>query len=343
MNIMKKHLADLPLVYAVSSIVIGGRDYFLAASELEGEGSDCLLLDPDSGRSWRLWSAPGGVMSLIPIPGEEGAFLSIDEFYPVFKSEKASINKTVLHLDGDAVTVTKTEVCKLPFTHRITLLREPDGLFLAAANLCNSKKFVEDWSDPGGLHICEYGEHAQPQTVLSGLTKNHGMYTQATPEGDVLWIGAQEGLVRCRRENGAWTTEFVTHDETSDMWIADIDGDGEDEIAVIQGFHGDEANVLKKDGNSYRTVCTLPIRFGHVIWAGDILGAPHMITASRGGEMELALHRACAQDGRLGFETQIIEKGVGATQIAVLYRAQSVLVCASNHETGTVDLYTITK
>ena len=245
MQIQKTQLASLPWIYAVSAFLIGGQQFFLAASELEGEGGSCLLIDPVSGRIETLWNAPGGVMSLVPVPEEEGTFLSIEEFYPVFKSERAAIYKTSVHLTEKGWEIHKREICRLPFAHRITLLQEPDGSYLAAANLCRSKKFVEDWSDPGGIYIGAYsGGTVTLEQILGGLSKNHGMYTQTTPAGDVLWIGAHEGLVRCWREDGQWKTAFVLREEISDICIADIDGDGEDELAVIEGFHGDKASVL---------------------------------------------------------------------------------------------------
>lgn len=343
MHFEKTFLADLPLVYAVSAIEISGKPYFLAASELEGQGSLCLLLDPVSGRKDVIWDAPGGVMSLIPIPGEDGAFLSIEEFYPVFKSEKASIHKTVVKVLENGLEISKQLICRLPFTHRITLLQEPDGIYLAAANLCNSKKFVEDWSDPGGVHIGPYTLEPKLETVLGGLSKNHGMYTQPTARGDVLWIGAHEGVTRYWREDGCWKHEFVIRDETSDMWIADIDGDGQDEMAVIQGFHGNQAKVLKCVDGLWQSIAELPIDFGHVVWAGDVLGKRCLITGSRGGDMALKLHQVVSSDGGLGFETHILEEGVGSTQIAVVNNGQSVWICSANHETGTVDLYTVTE
>ena len=342
MQIQKTFLADVPWVYAVSAIEITGKEYFLAASELEGQGSLCLLLDPVSGRKDVIWEAPGGVMSLIPVPGEDGAFLSIEEFYPIFKSEKASIHKTVLKIREDGLDVEKKEIYRLPFTHRITLLQEPDGLYLAAANLCNSKKFVEDWSDPGGVHIGPYQETIQLEQILGGLSKNHGMYTQPTANGDVLWIGAHEGVTRYWREDGTWKCEFVLRDETSDMWIADIDGDGQDEMAVIQGFHGNYARVLKCIDGSWQSIGEIPINFGHVVWAGEVLGSRCLITASRGGDMALSLHKVTSCGGKLQFETQVLEEGVGSTQIAVIHGENSVWICSANHETGTVDLYTVT-
>lgn len=344
MQVKKIPLAKLPWVYAVTTLEIEGKTYCLAASELEGEGGSALLIDPDTGKVHTVWDGPGGVMSLVPIPGEEGAFLSIDEFYPVFKSEKASIHRTQLSFVNGVLQVEKTLVCRLPFTHRITLLREQEGLFLAAASLCAHKDFVEDWTHPGGVYVGSYGGgEVVLEPIYQGLTKNHGMYTEHSPAGDVLWIGAQEGILRCSRQNGVWNTEFVLQEETSDMWLADLDGDGVQEVAVIQGFHGNAASILKWNGGRLEKQVTVPIEFGHVVWCGQLLGKPSMITASRGGRMELALHTVAVEEGTFRLETVTLEEGTGATQIAVEDRGDSVRIFCADHETGDVDLYVLSR
>lgn len=323
-------------------MTVEGRTCFLAASEQEGDGSLCLLLDPETGRKDVLWESPGGVMSLIPVPDQEGVFLSIEEFYPVFRSENASIWRNRLTMQEDHVTVSRELLCRLPFVHRITLLQEPDGLYLAAANLCSSKKFVEDWSDPGSVYIGRYGESVKLEKIAGGLTKNHGMFTQKTADGDVLWIGTQEGVSRYWQKNGCWKYETVVRDETSDMWISDIDADGIEEMAVIQGFHGNNARLLKQTAGAWNLKTELPIDFGHVVWTGQILGSSCLITGSRGGDMALKLHHILPEADGYRFETQILEAGVGSTQIAVAECGNGVWICSANHGSGTVDLYTLT-
>ena len=343
MQVKKRFLARLPWVYAITTLELEGRTWCLAASELEGEGGDCLLIDPDTGAVHTVWTGPGGVMSLVPIPGEAGAFLSIDEFYPVFQSEHASVHRTALSFEGGRLRVDKTLLCRLPYTHRITLLREADGVYLAAASLCERKDFVEDWAHPGGIYIGAYdpaGVRLEP--VYQGLTKHHGMYTQPCPGGDVLWLSAQEGILRVRRQSGGWNTEFVFREETSDLWLSDLDGDGKEELAVIQGFHGDTVSILKSGPGGYEKQVTIPVHFGHVVWSGQVLGSPSLITASRAGDMELTLHRVTLQEGHIQLEPQILDRGSGATQIAVVSEHSRVRIFSASHETGAVDLYELT-
>ena len=72
MQVKKRFLARLPWVYAITTLELEGRTWCLAASELEGGGGDCLLIDPDTGAVHTVWTGPGGVMSLVPIPGGGG-------------------------------------------------------------------------------------------------------------------------------------------------------------------------------------------------------------------------------------------------------------------------------
>ena len=59
MQVKKRFLARLPWVYAITTLELEGRTWCLAASELEGEGGDCLLIDPDTGAVHTVWNRAG--------------------------------------------------------------------------------------------------------------------------------------------------------------------------------------------------------------------------------------------------------------------------------------------
>lgn len=86
--------------------------------------------------------------------------LSIEEFYPVFNSASAKIIKTELHRQGGSIKVKKHVLAEVPYVHRISLLREADGLYLAAGILCRQKACSDDWSTPGSLKIGKYDPNA---------------------------------------------------------------------------------------------------------------------------------------------------------------------------------------
>lgn len=340
MRVEKKHLADLEMVYAVAAFHMNGKEYCLAASEKKG--GSCLLLDPQTGERWELWDRPGGVMTLLQVPGRN-AFLSIEEFYPVFLSEKAGVYETTLSFENGNLKTEKIKLCDLPFVHRVGLMEEEDGLYLMGASLCSGKDYVEDWSRPGGIYIGKY-EYGCPVTlteVYHGLTKNHGMYIEKEGQGSTAYIGAQEGVAKCwrNRQYGQWECRLLDLGETSDIWLSDVDGDGEKEMAVIQGFHGGSIRIFKSYEKNPRKFSEIPICFGHVLWAGEILGNRCIIGGSRDGDKELAVYEL-TQDGGTCRKT-ILDQEMAPTQIAVGGRSGSSCIYTANHGAGSVDMYTL--
>ena len=58
------------------------------------------------------------------------------------------------------------------------------------------------------------------------------------------------------------------------MAVCDLDGDGQEELAVIEPFHGDAFVIYKKDGGQYREIYRYPtpVSFLHAIWGGRLCG-----------------------------------------------------------------------
>lgn len=342
MNVKKTDLAALDQVYSISLIDVEGQRYCMAASE--AEGGSCLLIHTVTGKVYPVWRQPGGTMTLLPVKGEEGTFLSIDRFYPVFRSEEAEITHNTLHLENGELACSRTRLARLPFVHRISLIQTADGPFLAGGTLCAGKDFVEDWSKPGGVWVGRY-RGCQPLELVeihTGLVKNHGMFVQQTLEGDQLYVCADQGVIRLRYESSGWLSDTLTQDPASDVWLYDVDGDGAEEMLTIQPFHGDIITVYRRQGDAWRAGETLPLTFGHVLWAGSFAGDPCIIGGSRGADKELTAYLVKKSAGGPVFEPRTLDTGVGPTQIAVEETREGLIIYGANHGAGTVAKYELT-
>ncbi|MCI8505116.1 MAG: hypothetical protein HFI67_05390, partial [Lachnospiraceae bacterium] len=80
--IVKERLAFLSMCYSVTLMEVNGREYCVSASE-ERDGK-VVLVDTETKEVAEIAGLAGGVMAVVPIPEENGGFLAIQKFYPVF-------------------------------------------------------------------------------------------------------------------------------------------------------------------------------------------------------------------------------------------------------------------
>jgi len=345
LEIKKKVLLDaLPGLYAVGGVEVGGKLYYAASSE--NRQGEMFLVDSETDQVFPLPGSPGGVMSLVDAAGEDAMF-SIEEFYPVFDSAQAKIVKIGLKREGDRVEVTRRVLTDAPYVHRISQLQEEDGTFLAAGILCRHKDFQDDWSQAGSMQIGRYSpdaDHVQLETVYEGVFKHHAMFVRKNQAGyDDLYFGGTEGCFRTVRRDGQWVTERILDVPTSDIVVWDLDGDGVDELAIIEQFHGDNAAVFRKTADGYVRQLDLPLTFGHVLWGGEFLGRPGLIAGSRGGDKSMYLYRLGRDGGgALTVEQKTeLDAGQAAAQIVAVSGPDRARVVAANHGAGQLVRYDI--
>lgn len=343
LDVKKTVLASgIPFLYAAAQVTIDGKRYYAASSE--NPGGKAILIDAETEERFPLPDGPGGVMTFIPVPGES-AMLSIEEFYPVFSSASAKIIKTELHRQDGVINAKRSVLAEVPYVHRISLLQEADGLYLVAGILCRRKTCSDDWSTPGSLRIGKYepdARHIEFETVQDGIFKHHAMQVKPGADGfDELYFGGTEGCFRTVRQNGQWITERLLDINTSDIALWDLDGDGQGELAIIEGFHGNNVAVFKKETGRYVRALDLPASFGHVLWTGSILGGPALIAGSRAERKELTLYRLRAVgDKKLSVEQRVeLDQGQAPAQIVVLGDGRTLLT--TNHDAGELAKYTL--
>lgn len=343
MKIEKKFLTDLHRCYATSSTVIDGDTKILFATE--GEGA-AYMYDTADFKQSTVWDGPGGTMSMIPIPGYNGDFLAVQNFFPTFQSEKATIVWAKPTTNGWDV---KT-ILHLPYVHRFDILTGADGtLYFIGCTLCTSKQDKEDWSDPGKIYVAEIPTDLHTPMELTvikeGMVKNHG-YSRVDN-----WKGHMTGFVTCDSgiyavtppsiKGGEWSIETVMEGHVSDVAVGDLDGDGEAELITIEPFHGNVFAIYHKEKDGYQKVYQYPeeMEFGHVVWFGKLRGVPTVIGGQRRHAKDLFYIQY--RDGQ--YVKTTIDTGIGPSNIAVINEPDRDIIISANREIGQAVLYLVTE
>lgn len=341
MKIEKKFLTNLHRCYAVGSTTIDGKKKILFATE--GEGACYAYSLPDFEQK-TVWDGPGGTMSVVPVPGKNGDFLAVQNFFPTFQSEKATIVWSKPNSDGTWDTKT---ILDLPYIHRFDILTAGGVNYFIGATLCTSKQFKDDWSDPGKIYVGVIPEDLNQKIELTvikeGLTKNHG-YARSEQNGKMC------GLVTCEEgvfvvtppqtAGGQWNVEQIMNQPTSDIAAVDIDGDGVKELVTIEQFHGGNFIIYKLVDGKYEAVYKYdkPMDFGHVVWGGKLRGVPTIIGGYRREGKEL-FYIQCKNTNPLSFETVTIEAGTGPSNVHVINGDKEDIIVAANREIGEAAVY----
>lgn len=339
MKFIKKHLCDLPRCYAVNSLDIGGRRYALAATEDDGP---CYAFTGEKlDERLTVWEHPGGAMSFVPLEDKSGEFLAITKFYRIYNWEEAEISWA--YPDGNGGFALKS-VVNLPYIHRFDVLETAHGAFFIGCTLAVKKDSVEDWSTPGRIYVGRLDKKRREITDLEVLRddvrKNHGYLRQQTESGPRSLIGCRDGIFAVappRESGGAWTVEKLAGFPVSDLALCDIDGDGVEELATIEPFHGCRFRIYKRAGGGWRRVYEHPeiCEFYHVIWGGALGGVPAFIGGGRRGTR--ALFAVTYENG--GFASHEIDSGVGPANVHVMHRETGDVIISSNMEKGEAAAY----
>lgn len=331
-------------VYATGVVQLFGRWYYAFASE--NRDGELYLVDCETHATRRIDGCSGGVMAVIAAVGED-SLITIEEFYPVFDSATAKLVRYTAAMDNGDIAVTREVLAQVPYIHRVAQLRGEYGVYLAAGRLCLHKTHIEDWSAAGTLEIGRYdGNNPQPvdfELLCEGIHKHHALWVKNVDGADELYYGGTEGVFHSFQRNGVWCTEQIFSAEVSDIVVEDLDGDGVDELAIIEGFHGNRCTVFKKHGGTWKRALELPMDFGHVLWGGAFPGGPALLRGSRSGKKQLVLNRfeAAGNGGIRMKEEIIIDEDQGPAQVTVVCGAAGASLIAANHGAGQAVLYKV--
>ncbi len=325
----KRVLAGLEKAYSVSAFPIGGRDRFLFASEL---ARPSLAFDGQTLEPSRIPVSGGGTMSMVPLP-DGRSFLAIESFFPPFAAAGSKLVRVGLGAEGWQ----KREALTLPYLHRFGILPAAGGQALVLSVLCEHKADKDDWSSPGLVYTAAMPSSTEgpirPEPLLEGLPRNHGFFTGTYEGRPAAAVASDQGvhlLLPPASSDERWEVRRLIDAPSGEVWLADLDGDGIEELVTIEPFHGTALTVYHRNGNGgFRPVWKAPgaLEFAHALWCGRLWGGVCGVCGSRRGEAPL--FRFFYEGGT--YRTELIEAGASAANVTVgRYRGQDCLLSA-NH------------
>jgi hypothetical protein len=350
MKVTKKVISDLNKCYSIAPITVEGKPCFLVAAEKK---DPCYLFSEDGEKLETVWTEPGGVMTMVQVPGVDGQFLATHKFYSPNDSLEAKI--VIVTRRGKDDWEVRT-LCNAPFVHRFGILNRGGTNYLIVCCLKTGHEYKNDWRFPGACFGAElpkdlssYNEdNTLPLTlIMEGMLKNHGYSMTKHGGHDAALVGCEEGSFLFDPpavKGGDWEVTQILDIPTSDSVLCDFDGDGKPELGVISPFHGNSLTIyhLDEHGNYVPQwkygVPEKETEMLHATWADTILGKPSWIVGWRKGTKNTIIITWDAEAG--DYKTEFIDQNTGCANAMhfVNSKGQDVVI-GTNREIDEAALY----
>ncbi len=352
MNIEKKVISNLNKCYAMSELTWKGQHCFLVAAE---KHDPCHVFAEDGTQLDTVWTEPGGVMTMVPVPGTDGQFLATHKFYSPNDSADAKIVIATAKEEGGWEIRT---LCEAPFVHRFGILNRNGVNYLLVCCLKSDHEYKNDWRFPGACYasvlpadLSVFNEE-HPLTldpIMSDMLRNHGYSKVAVNGHDAAVVGCEEGTFLFKppvAPGKDWEIDLLCAVPSSDSVLIDFDGDGQLELGTISPFHGNSLTIYHLDEFGNYVPCW---KYGapekdtemlHATWAGELLGRNTWCVGWRKGTRSTIA--IWYEDG--AYRTETIDTATGCANLMHFVNAagQDVLV-GTNREIDEVAMYTLTK
>ncbi|MCI1966486.1 MAG: VCBS repeat-containing protein, partial [Oscillospiraceae bacterium] len=316
----------------------------------EKEGP-CRRFALDGSPMETVWEGPGGVMTMVQVPGRKDQFLATQEFYsPNCGGDDARIVTCTKQSDGTWQVKT---LCDLPYVHRFGLIRAKDGRYwLLACTIKSACEYKEDWRSPGKIfaaclpeNLDSYDKDHQLSVKIlrENQLKNHGYYT--APDKSYALVSTDEGVFRFEppvKPEAEWEIRRILQKPVSDICQADFDGDGKPELLTLSPFHGEEISIFRlDDAGVYQPAFQFAQQFPflHAIWSGSLNGTPCALVGHRKGERNLL--RVYYNNETQQYEIETVDHDRGPTNVWVYSYEGKDRIISANRETDEVALYTV--
>ena len=332
----KKVILNIESVYTANAFQVGSEFYVAAGSETKPE---VYLYNLTSGKSNLVNGCPGGVMSFIPTPGNPDLFFSIMGLFPPFIGLEAGV---FMHRRTGEKWETK-KAFDLPFAHRCEILNRNGKNYLFAAAVSKHKTNPEDWSKPGEMHLIRLEDNIElplkSELIDESLTRNHGMLRTKINGVETVCMSGADGIFYFEQQSGdKWVKKQIFDKEVSEFGFIDLDGDDQEELVVIEPFHGQTLNVYKRKGEKWELKFSDSLTFGHGLSCGVFNGKPIITVGSRRGSFALDMFKVI--DLAAGkFSREVIEEDAGPTQTQVFTANGTDYILSANQKKNEVALY----
>lgn len=347
MKAVKKVIGNLNKCYSIAPLAWNGKDYFLVAAEKQ---DPCYLFDLDGNKVDTVWEGPGGVMSMVQIPGSNGCFLATHKFYSPNDSKEAKIVIVSPKEEGGWEVRTLVE---LPHVHRFDIVTRNGVNYLIACALKSGHEFKDDWSMPGKVYVAVlpddlsgYNDDNQLElrVLKDNMLKNHGYYRVDEDGVMTSVISADCGVFQFippENPQAEWEIKTLITEASSDAVLVDLDEDGEKELATLSPFHGPIISIYKKKNGVFEKVYQYEkeAEFTHAIFGGNLLGKPAVVIGHRKGERNLI---AFTYDKEAGaYKSEILDHDCGSANVFHYEKDGKDVIIGANREIDEIAMYTI--
>ncbi|HIT73322.1 MAG TPA: hypothetical protein IAD10_06660 [Candidatus Fimicola cottocaccae] len=345
MKFEKKVISNLTKCYSIAPLHYNGKDHMLVAAE---KVDRCILFDLDGNEEDTVWTEPGGVMTMVQVPGTNGQFLSTHKFYSPNDSKEAKIVIVTPIEKGNWEVRTLVD---LPHVHRFDILERNGVRYIIACALKSGHEFKEDWSMPGKVYaavlpedLSKFNEDNQLElkVIKDNMLKNHGYYRVMEDGVMTSVVSADQGVFQFippETPEGEWEIKQLLDTPASDAVLVDLDEDGEKELAVLAPFHGEFISIYKKKDGKFEKVYDYDksADFTHAIYGGMLCGKPAIVIGHRKGDRDLIVFTYNKETKSYGYE--IIDHDCGPANVCVYNKDGKDVILSTNREIDEVALY----